>query len=370
MSRLGILFSGALLLFGGCPMFAAEYAVGTCKPTLPSYPNISAAVSSAAAGSTVLVCPGIYAEQVVISKPLTLEGISNGTSAQAVITVPGGGLPTMTSLLFGTVSPQLSVTAGPVNITNISVDGSAFGGDSCTTILAGIYYGSGSSGTVNEVTVRNENNSNCGFGILTENETGPNDLVTIESSSIHDFDYVGIWVDSFLSPGALTAAIKNNYIDGGVTGIYIQSGTLGSVTGNLVAAASQTAIFASSAVSVSSNAVTNSQAGIWIQEPGISVTANKLSNDYVGIEFFESSGMTVKSNTIVNSTVGIEVDCNAGNTVSGNVINDATTGLDFVPSGSNPSDTFLNVATTRTEGCAAAQPGTKSPPNLLNRHRD
>ncbi len=80
--------------------------------------------------------------------------------------------------------------------------------------------------------------------------------------------------------------------------------------------------------------------------------------------------MTVKSNTIVNSTVGIEVDCNAGNTVSGNVINDATTGLDFVPLGSNPSDTFLSVATTRTEGCAAARPGTKSPPNPLNRHRD
>ncbi len=63
MSRLGILFFGALLLFGGCPIFAAEYTVGTCKPTLPSYPNISAAVSSASAGSTVLVCPGVYAER-------------------------------------------------------------------------------------------------------------------------------------------------------------------------------------------------------------------------------------------------------------------------------------------------------------------
>jgi hypothetical protein len=50
--------------------------------------------------------------------------------------------------------------------------------------------------------------------------------------------------------------------------------------------------------------------------------------------------------------------------------NDATTGLDFVPSGSTPSDTFLNVASTCTEGCAAARPGTKSPPNPLDRNRD
>jgi len=282
MSRLSMIFLLATVsLFGARPMFAAEYAVGTCKVTLPSYPNISAAVNSVPAGSTVLVCPGIYAEQVVISKPLTLAGISHGSSAQAVIAVPSGGLPATSSLL-GTLSPQVLVeaTSGPVNITNITVDGSAFVAHSCATILAGVYYDLNSSGTVDEVTIRNEINSVCGFGILAEGGTA-NELLTIENSSIHDFDYVGIWFDSIQLPDALTATIKNNYSAGGTTGIYINAGVLGSVTGNLVTGDSQTAIFASSSIPISSNTVTNSQAGIWIQQaPGISVTTNKLSEKF------------------------------------------------------------------------------------------
>jgi|HubBroStandDraft_4_1064222.scaffolds.fasta_scaffold01410_2 parallel beta-helix repeat protein len=370
MSRLRILFMlAAVLLFGSCSISAATYAVGTCKPTLPSFLSISAAVSSVPAGSTIEVCPGTYAEQVIISNPLTLEGISSGGSAQVVITVPGGGLPATSSLL-GALSPQVLVeaTSGPVDITNITVDGSAFVANSCATILAGIYYDLNSSGTVDQVTIRNEINSVCGFGILAEGGTA-NELLTIENSSIHAFDYVGIWFDSIQLPDALTAIIKNNYIEGGITGIYINAGVLGSVTGNLVTSASQTAIFAGSSVPISSNTVTNSQAGIWIQQaPGISVITNKLSNNYVGIEFFESSGITVKSNTILKSYIGIEFDCNAGNTVSGNVINDATTGLDLVPSGSTSSDAFLNVATIRSAGCAAARPAAKSPPTPFN-HR-
>ncbi len=43
-------------------------------------------------GSMVEVCPGTYPEQVVISKPLTLEGITIGNADQAVITVPNIGL--------------------------------------------------------------------------------------------------------------------------------------------------------------------------------------------------------------------------------------------------------------------------------------
>jgi hypothetical protein len=59
MSRLRILFMlAAVLLFGSCSISAATYAVGTCKPTLPSFLSISAAVSSVPAGSTIEVCPG------------------------------------------------------------------------------------------------------------------------------------------------------------------------------------------------------------------------------------------------------------------------------------------------------------------------
>src|ERR1700692_1768215 len=93
MSRPRILFLLAIgLALAVHPMLAANYAVGTCKPSLPSYTTISAAVSSVPPGSTVQVCPGTYPEQVTIAQPLTLKGITSANAGQAVITAPGSGL--------------------------------------------------------------------------------------------------------------------------------------------------------------------------------------------------------------------------------------------------------------------------------------
>ena len=375
MSRLKVLFLlSAVLLFGTCPMFAAKYGVGTCEPSLPSYPNISAAVSSVPAGSTVLVCPGTYAEQVIIAQPLTLQGVSSGNSAQAVITVPGGGLATITSIFGQILSPQVEVTTGPVNITNITVDGTG-GSNSCSTFLVGIYYGSGSSGTVNEDTVRNEIDSGCGYGIWIENGTAMNESVTIENNSVHAFDADGILAQSNQSPPTLTATIRGNYVDAGSSfpyGIYVGVGALGSVTDNIVILATDGfGILSRSPVIISGNTLTGpsslSSVGIGIQAAGVSVTGNKISNNGLGIDMY-ASGNTVKSNTIAKSNVGIEFNCTSGNTVSGNTINDAATGLDGVPLSSTPGDSFSNVATIRNDDCGFARSDAKSPPSPFNHH--
>src|ERR1700724_4644839 len=73
-------------------IMAATFVVGTCQT--PSYATISAAVAAATTGAIVKVCPGTYAEQVVISTSLTLEGIFSGNAGRAVITVPGSGFAT------------------------------------------------------------------------------------------------------------------------------------------------------------------------------------------------------------------------------------------------------------------------------------
>lgn len=81
-----------LAVFLSASAFAGELnAVGTCNPKLSHYATISLAVSSVPAGSTIEVCPGNYPEQVVITQPLTLEGIPKGSGA-AVVVVPSGGL--------------------------------------------------------------------------------------------------------------------------------------------------------------------------------------------------------------------------------------------------------------------------------------
>src|SRR6516164_5191828 len=79
----------------GPSMFATtSVAVGpsTCQPSLVHFSTIQAAVSAVPLNTTILVCPGTYPEQVVISQPMTLKGVVQGTSGAAVITVPAGGL--------------------------------------------------------------------------------------------------------------------------------------------------------------------------------------------------------------------------------------------------------------------------------------
>jgi nitrous oxidase accessory protein NosD len=57
------------------PLAAQTYYVGTCKSG--SFPTIRAAVNSSSVtpGSTIKICAGVYQEQVIISKNLTLQGI-------------------------------------------------------------------------------------------------------------------------------------------------------------------------------------------------------------------------------------------------------------------------------------------------------
>jgi hypothetical protein len=334
------------------PTLAASYAVGTCKPTLPSFASISTAVSSVPPSSTVLVCPGTYPEQVTISQPLTLTGVAISNSAQAVITVPAGGLSLAPDALFGPLSPQVMVTAGPVTLTNITVDGTGFnGGVGCSGYLVGIFYASGSSGTVNEVTTRNHFFYGCGIGILAANETSTNESVTIQNSSFHDFDGYGINVATNQTPPTLTATIKGNTVDSGDAasigiGTYLNAG---SVTGNVVSAGGFGLVLAAPASIASGNTITKSYVGIVAARDGVSATSNKISNSVTGLRA-NVDGITFQSNTITRTTTGIEFLCSTA-TVTHNTINDAMVGLADVPASFGAPNNFFNVSTIRTDGC-------------------
>ncbi len=87
-----LLVGAVAVLSVSSPIFAATVAVGTCIPNLKTYPTISQAVAAVSSGSTINDCPGIYGEQVLITRPLTLEGVQAGNADNATITVPSGGL--------------------------------------------------------------------------------------------------------------------------------------------------------------------------------------------------------------------------------------------------------------------------------------
>src|SRR6202162_5946177 len=104
-----------------------EY-VGTCKAG--SFPTIGAAVAAAPSGATILVCPGIYPEQVTITKPLTVEGIQSNNHDAAIIT----GTSKVNAHDFDTPLPAppqpiiaqvLVQNTSNVNLINLTADGSS-----------------------------------------------------------------------------------------------------------------------------------------------------------------------------------------------------------------------------------------------------
>jgi hypothetical protein len=350
MSRLKVLSLLAIgLLLTVHSMFASTVAVGTCKPSLVSFATISAAVGAVPSGSTVEVCPGTYPEQVTIAQPLTLKGISSGNAGQAVITVPGSGLVEVTSGSGTLIAPLVHVTAGPVNISDITVDGT---GNNVTDTpwLVGILYDDGSSGIVNEITARNLCCAGGATGVWAENNSSPLS-VTIENSSFHDINDSAVITEG--SGGALLATVKGNTVLGGFAQFQLLSDS-SSLTANVGNGGSFIGIYSQGSSTgsntVSGNAV-NAPIGLYMGG-GVTATSNKITNaTTAGINDL-GGGATYKSNTITKAGVGIEFNCNATiPTVTGNTINDATTGLDNVPSSFSGSNNFDNVGTLRTDGC-------------------
>jgi hypothetical protein len=370
MSRLRslLLLAVALLFISGPVLAASTFAVGSCKPLLPSYPTISAAVAAVPAGSTVLVCPGTYPEQVTISQPLTLQGVLLGDSGQVIVTVPPAGLSVNTTSIEGeAVAAHVLVSAGPVNITNITVD-SAGNNVNGAAPLAGLFYGSGSSGVINQVTTRNQittatDGFPLGTGIWAENGNSTNNEVTIQSCSVHDFNNTGIFVIG--DQGAnLTAVIRGNNVSAATGTSFggISVFSAGNVTNNFVTGPGNIVFpsgndggisIANPSVTVSNNIVTNWHFGI-ADFDGATYTNNAVLNTGTAISLLASSGGTANSNIISHSVLAIELNCNT-HTIMHNTINDAGTGLNDVPSSFSSPNNFFNVQTIRNDGCAAAR---------------
>ncbi len=329
-----------------------------------SYATISAALATTPAPNYVYVCPGTYAEQVVITKPVTLEGIYTSNAGQAFITVPSGGLtgdnPCYPEL--GYVQVCVSST-GTVNITNITVDGAG-----ASTEPVGIAYYN-SSGTMNHIETRFQEGDGLGVGIYVFQAPS---TVTVENSNLHSFDFTGILTSAdtevkiegnALAPdsnaeaaiGAFSAnsmTISGNVINGPsapagcdpthgyfCAGIIVAPASAGSVTNNTVAG------------------VGGGYSGILILGQGdypttMSVTSNAIFNiaggDGIQLNTFVAPlpPLTIKDNTITQARNGVNFECNLNNNVSSNLITAVGGyGVANVASGEDSPNTYYNVPT-------------------------
>jgi len=141
------------------PCFAARYR------------TISEAVASAEPGDELEVCPGIYEEQVVLTKPLAVRGRPVGS--QKVIVRPPGLETSRVSLLGNrAITSGILVDARRVALSHLIVDMTGAGAVGCSPLVAGIYLRA-ASGPVTDVVVAGAGaaaapSCDTGLGMLVE----------------------------------------------------------------------------------------------------------------------------------------------------------------------------------------------------------
>ncbi len=247
---------------------------------------------------------------------------------------------------------------GPVNITDITVDGTG-GNLNCSQSpfiwLAGIFYTSGSSGTVNKVTTRNHLDQGCGAGVWAES-AGPSQTVNVTNSSIHDFDFAGIFAGTIGYDGSLTVAIESNSVNGqkevaqyGAAGINT-SFVSATVSSNTVTGGS-VGLFSLSSAPVSTiirNNIGDVNTGIFIDYDFGIVKSNRISNTSTAINLL-SNDAVASNNLIYHSGVAFEINCD-NVSLTKNDISDVVTALDNIPASLTSVNSYLNVDTIRING--------------------
>ena len=349
--RLSVISSMCLLsvLLAAAPAFSANVVVGACMPNRVSYDSLTDAVQGVPPGSTIQVCPGTYAEQVVIDKSLTLKGITSGNGAYPVIVPPPGGLALIPSAFGDDFAAQVVVEGGVnVTITGLALDATGFSLPNCFPSIAGISVVD-SSATLTNLAVKNQREtgpppcpSAAGVGVVAMNDTAVAQTIKVQDSTFVNID-TGFW--SF--GAANTSIITNNSFAGNPAsignGVLIVSGNA-SIQGNTItdfsfppAGLDLNNFFQGIGVfveacggTVANNHVSNSRFGIVLTTisdcptAGLSITGNDVSGASVaGIEVNKPNGL-VQGNNIRTSLNAIRLGgAGNGNTIQNNTINDA-----------------------------------------------
>lgn len=377
-----LLLIGLVLL--GFPRSAcAQVAVGTCRPNLVHFDNLDDAVHGVPNGETILVCPGIYAEQISINTSLTLKGIQSGNSGLPIIVPPPGGLRQnatgfdlpLSWYRNAALAAQIFVNSGAsVNITGLALDAAGSLVTDCFLNPVGIVY-QDSSGVVDHVSAKNQVNP-CTFGngfpnphgdgVLVQSDGALPAVVTVENSSFDNIGLNGIDANGATAGGASLTAKGNSLVGPGNTqgnGIYVSQAD-STVSNNTISDALHLGEFTgyvgiisecSNTFTASNNKVSNALEGIAISSPSsycatsaYSVTGNVLS------------GMQAS---------GIEV-CGPNHIVQGNTISDvgqAGVILDDVAIGLSCGTQAVTVSgNTIDRACAALLQGPANGANLIN----
>ncbi len=354
----------ALLGFAlaGPALAANKVIVGTCNGA--TYATIQDGVDNVPSGGTVSVCPGTYAEQVTIDKPLTLAGQTQPSAT--VIVPPATGLATVASFALSPLlaAPELLIinTSG-VKITDLTVDGTGNGITGCAPGLVGIMF-QNASGAIFNIIAQNQKLTTLlegcisGIGIMAESGNSGTSTLKVTNSTIQQYQVNGVY-------GAETGTVlnvTNNTITGqgstlgaGESGVTFYEGATGNISGNSISeniwepdtisdplnAASGVLIYGAPKVQVSNNKIDENQFGVIVAPSDLSadgalVNSNTITNTVLfdGIDLCSNNNVASNNTIKQSSESGIHLDnsvicggTGSDNFVGGNRINGACAGI-------------------------------------------
>lgn len=281
-----------------------------------AFTSIQAAVTAAAPGAEIRVCPGTYTEQVAVPAGKNNLTIRSTLSRQAIIKAP----PAMTA---GGAIVRVTASTG-VSIRDFTITGPVPIG-ACSSFY-GVFVDGGGSATIqgNLITeVRcadaNQRGIQSGIAILVgRGSLSQVGTATITGNQIEKYQKGGIVVDNTGSSATITANIVRG--EGPITytaqnGIQISRGARGQVTGNNVSDHVYTP-------------ATFSASGIILFQPAnnLTLTGNNVTRGDVNLQVLSTDQATVSANSLTNSPSfdGIYVDSASGgnqfrlNNVTGN----------------------------------------------------
>lgn len=316
-----------------------------------AFTSIQAAVAAASPNDKINVCPGTYHEQVVINKPLTVQGIQVGNDALSLIQ-PGPMVPNTTSLTSGNPSAAIILVDGAskVSLNHLTVDGTGNNLPGCGPNFFGIYFRN-ASGTVDDMAVRNIQlapslfGCQTGLGIFVQSNSSGKSKVDILDSSIHDYQKGAIVANE----ANTEVNVSGNQISGiGPTaqiaqnGIQIGFGAKGTVTNNSVinhiyspctpsgcgASSINILIFQSDGTRVFNNSTGNAQVNIYYEGNRGEVTGNTIFQTLVfeGIDLIGDRNSAV-GNNVKNSGASAVYVLGNKNDVVANILNEAPIGI-------------------------------------------
>ena len=289
---------------------------GNCDDVTATHSTLTAAIAAAAAGDTIVVCPGTYAENVDVNKALTIVGAKAGESAG----------PTACPTVRGSAAEESEITgvSGGQAVEISSTGATTFDGFTVNS-AAGVagqsaFYITGGAGHViqNNIMV-------AGHAIPTGTASGVKsqvlDDVDINNNNVMGFLF-GMNLDSLVSTGAPSVVDSNCMSGNSALGLILQGGTNGAPDGQ----------------TVTNNLIQNNGAGI-VMGPGNSdILDNTIQNNTgTGITNAGTPRATnneAHNNNIVGNGTGIDnrfdesvnAECNWYGSASGPMADDNPTG--------------------------------------------